>query len=458
MSKEILKVPPQSLESEKALLGSIMLRSEVLYDVTDIIKPECFYSRKNAIIYENMCGLKSENLPIDILSISERLKERGLLDQVGGKMYLTELIESTPTAANALHYADSVQKKYVLRNLITAAEDIEQLGYREADDLDELLDESGRIIMDVTNYSKKKNFLEMKYALAEAWERLERLHKNKGEIRGVPTGFKGFDTRLAGLQNSDLIILAARPSVGKTSLAMDIARNVAIRGKLPVGIFSLEMSNQQLVDRMLAAEASIDGWHLRTGNLRDQDFSGLSDAIARISEAPLFIDDTSSNTIVNMRNSARRLKREKGLSLIIVDYLQIMGAINSKSSDNIVQQVTEFSRSLKAMAKELDVPVLALSQLSREVEKRGGKPRLSDLRDSGSIEQDADVVIFIHREKGSEDAARKNIAEIDIAKHRNGPTGNFELYFDDTKSSFMDLDGHGYEKMQPGGNASDEEF
>jgi replicative DNA helicase len=289
-------------------------------------------------------------------------------------------------------------------------------------------------------------FIHMKDELVQAWERLDNLHNNKGELRGIPTGFPEIDHKLAGLQKADLIILAARPSMGKTSLALDIARQAAVNHNVPVGIFSLEMSAQQLVDRMLAAQSNVDAWKLRTGKLsREEDFTSLRQSLDVLSQAPIYIDDQPGSSILKMRSVARRLKSEKGLGLIVVDYLQLIIPPQSKGSDNLVQQITEISRALKNLARELDVPVLALSQLSRAVEQRGGKPRLSDLRDSGSIEQDADVVMFIHREdKYKEESERTNIAEILIEKHRNGETGKVELYFNDKKATFQSIDKHGY--------------
>jgi replicative DNA helicase len=281
----------------------------------------------------------------------------------------------------------------------------------------------------------------MKDVLGEAMGRLDRLHKTQGEIRGVPTGFKDLDNKLSGLQNSDLIILAARPSMGKTSFALDIARNAAIRHGIPTAIFSLEMSTQQLVDRMLSAESRVDAWKLRTGKLTlDKEFEQIRASLDPLSKAPLFIDDQAANNILKIRSVVRRLKHEKNLGLVVIDYLQLMTPVQSKNNDNVVQQITEISRSLKQLAKEFDVPVLALSQLSRAVEQRGGRPRLSDLRDSGSIEQDADVVVFIHREQNDDGGGRKQIAEILIEKHRNGPTGKVELFFDQDKSSFLSVD------------------
>lgn len=437
-----VRVPPQSIEAEMALLGSVMLRPDVIYEITDQIKPDSFYAERHRIIFRTMLELFSATTPIDLLSLSNRLRERGELDHVGSAGYLTELVNAVPSASNIKHYAEIIEKKYVMRNLIECSEDINRLGYSESDDLETLLDSAEKRVFEVTNAPTSHRFVMLGDELGAAWERFDKLHQSRDEIRGVPTGFKDLDNKLAGLQNSDLIILAARPSVGKTSLALDIVRNAAITHNIPVGIFSLEMSSQQIVDRMLAAESRVDSWKLRTGHgFVEHDFSALQEGMSRLSKAPIFIDDAPANTILKMRSTARRLKSEKGLGLIVVDYLQLMQPTNSRVNDNLVQQITEISRSLKQLARELNVPVLALSQLSRAVEQRGGRPRLSDLRDSGSIEQDADVVMFIHREdKQNKDSGRPNIAEILIEKHRNGPTGRAELYFDDKKTSFVTLD------------------
>lgn len=438
-----LRIPPQSLEAEKALLGSIMIRPEVMFDIQDLIMADDFYSDRHKMIWSVMTELHGKSTPIDLLSMSARLKELGKLDQVGGSTYLTELVHEVPSSANAKYYAELVHKKKVMRNLIGAADYVGELGFNEASELEELLDLAEKKIFEVTNYTGTQKFIALRDTLEEAFERFDRLHKTRGELRGVPTGFKELDSKLSGFQKSDLIILAARPSMGKTSLALDIARKAALAHNVPVGIFSLEMSSQQLVDRMLSAESNVDAWKLRTGqNLSiDHDFTALRNAMERLSKAPIFIDDKPANNILHMRSTARRLKSEKGLGLIIVDYLQLMAPVQSRNSDNVVQQVTEISRSLKHLARELEVPVIALSQLSRAIEQRGGEPRLSDLRDSGSIEQDADVVMFIHREdKMNKDSARPNVAKIMIEKHRNGPTGVVELYFDGNKTTFMSLD------------------
>lgn len=437
-----LRVPPHNLDAERALLGAVMLKPEAIHDVSVIVYPEAFYAIKHQEIFRAMLDTFTKGNPIDLLSITNKLKERKQLDRIGGGSYLTELIETVPAASNASYYAQLVQQKYTLRGLIDAADEIAEIGFSNPEDVDEAMDSAEKKIYQVTQSPTSQKFIAIKHSLGEAWERLEHLHGSKGEIRGIRTGFPGLDNLLAGFQKSDLIILAARPSVGKTSLALDIARNAACQYKTHVGIFSLEMSAQQVVDRMVAAEARVDAWKLRTGKLTsDDEFSLVQQAISRLGDAPIHIDDQPGNNILKMRSAARRLKNEHGLGLIIVDYLQLMLPAGGRVSDSMVQQVTEISRSLKNMARELDVPVLALSQLSRAVEQRGGKPRLSDLRDSGSIEQDADVVMFIHRDdKINKDSDKPNIAEILIEKHRNGPTGRVELYFDERRVTFLSLD------------------
>lgn len=441
-NKTSLKIPPQSNESEMAVLGSIMLRTDSLNEILDMISVESFYSQRHKIIYENILKLFSEGKPVDLVSLTERIKTQGKMDQAGGSSYLTEIIESVPSSSNIKHYAEIVRNKYLLRSLISASEKVSSMGYHEIESIENILDSAEKEIFNVTNRGDHRSLVEIKNTLGNAWERIDNLHKNKDQLRGVPTGFKGLDNILAGLQKSDLIILAARPSVGKTSLALDIARHVGVVEKIPVAIFSLEMSSQQLIDRMLAAQANVNAWKLRTGNLsNEEDFASIRDSLSILSDAPIFVDDKPANNIISIRSTARKLKSEKNLGLIVIDYLQLMVPTASRSSDNMVQQVTEISRSLKALAREIDVPVLALSQLSRAVEQRGGKPRLSDLRDSGSIEQDADVVAFIHREdRYKEDSERNNLAEILIEKHRNGPTGQVQLYFDSERTTFRDVD------------------
>lgn len=436
------RIPPQNIDAERALLGSIMLKSDAIHDAIDIISPESFYVEKHRAVFRTMLDLMNAGSPIDLLSVANRLKEAKELERIGGNAFLAEIIGTVPSSANLKYYAEIVQKKAMMRGLIEAAADITELGYDEAQNIENLLDTADKRMSEVTSSPTMRKFVPMKDMLGEAWERFEKLHGGEHELRGVPSGFANLDTMLAGFQPSDLIILAARPSMGKTALALDIARQSAVKYETPVGVFSLEMSSQQLVDRMLAAEARVNAWKLRTGKIdSDEEFERVRDAMERLSRAPIFIDDQPATNAVVMRSVARRLKREHGIGLLIVDYLQLMAPTATRASDSLVQQVTEISRSLKTMARELEVPVLALSQLSRAVEQRRGKPRLSDLRDSGSIEQDADVVMFIHREdKMNQDSETTNIAEILIEKHRNGPVGKIELYFDERRATFLPID------------------
>ena len=448
--KSHLRIPPQSLDSEKAVLGSIMLRPGSIHEINDIVNEQSFYAAKHAHIYKMMLELSNKSEPIDLLSVSQKLSEKNLLESIGGTSYLTELTDSVPSSTNIRYYADLVGKKHLLRSIIEAGTDISELGFKEdIEDVFEVLNEAEKRMMGIANPGHGRAFMSLKDSLPEAWERLERLHESRGELRGVPTGFKSLDQYLSGLQKSDLIILAARPSMGKTTLALDIARQAASRHNIPTVIFSLEMSSQQLVDRMLSAESRVNAWSLRTGNLKaESEFAKIRDSLDRLAKAPVFIDDQAGNSIAKMRSVCRRIKSEHGVGLIIVDYLQLMST--SKNYDSMVNQVTEISRSLKGLAKEFDVPVLALSQLNRAVESRGGKPRLSDLRDSGSIEQDADVVMFIHREdKGKDESEKTNIAEILIEKHRNGPIGRVELYFDEKTTTFMDIEKSSFEDFAP---------
>lgn len=439
-----LRTPPHNIDAERALLGALILKPDTMHDVSVSVYVESFYADKHREIYRAIFEIFTKGDPIDLLSVTTRLKQNKQLERVGGASYVTELVETVPAAGNAHYYSELVQGRSILRGLINAGDDISEIGYSDPENIDEALDQAEKKVYNVTNSITTQKFKTIGSSLTEAWERFEHLSANQDERRGVPTGFHALDNVLAGLQKSDLIILAARPSMGKTTFALDLARNAALKYKAHVGIFSLEMSDQQLVDRMLAAEAGVDSWKLRTGKLsNDQEFEAVQEAMARLAEAPIHIDDQPGNNILKMRSSARRLKNEHGLDLLIVDYLQLMSPTNSKASDSMVQQVTEISRSLKILARELDVPVLALSQLSRAVEQRGGKPRLSDLRDSGSIEQDADVVMFIHREdKINKESERPNIAEILVEKHRNGPVGMAELYFDGQHVRFLNLDTH----------------
>lgn len=451
-----LRVVPHNVDAEKALLGSIFLKPDVMHDVSVTVFPESFYADKHRVIYEAIYQIFTKGDPIDVISVSNQLKNNGTNERSGGAAYISELIETTPAAGNSHYYSEVVQGKAVLRGLIYAAEDIAELAYSDPDSIDETMDQAEKKIYQVTNAPTTQKFHPIGTSLTQAWERFEHLSANQDEKRGVPSGFTALDNLLSGFQKSDLVILAARPSMGKTTFALDIARNAALKYNASIGIFSLEMSDQQLVDRLLAAEASVDSWKLRTGKLTsDQEYQALQDAMTKLSDAKIHIDDQAGNNILKMRSAARRLKNEHGLDMLIVDYLQLMSPTSTKASDSMVQQVTEISRSLKILARELDVPIIALSQLSRAVEQRGGKPRLSDLRDSGSIEQDADVVMFIHREdkmNKDQESERPNIAEILVEKHRNGPVGSAELYFDGKHVRFLNLDTH---HSAAGGNNDD---
>ncbi len=438
------RVPPQSLEAEQSVLGSLILDKDAIIKIADLITAEDFYEEKHRIIYQAIIRLYDERASIDILTVANKLEEGASLDIIGGMSYLSSLVNVVPSAAHVVHYANIVRRKGTLRRLISQATDIVSLGYQEDTDLETLLDSAEQKLFSVSQKYLKQNFVSISEILHETFDRLDELHREKGKLRGVPTGFTDLDSKLGGLQKSDLVILAARPSMGKTSMALDIIRNVAVQHKKGVAIFSLEMSKDQLVDRLLSAEAEVDLWKMRTGRLSDfgadNDFERIGHALGRLSEAPIFIDDQGALNIMELRTKARRLQAEHDLDLIVVDYLQLM---QGHATDNRVQEVSEISRSLKVLAKELNIPILALSQLSRAVEQRGGdkKPQLSDLRESGSIEQDADVVMFIYRDEmyNGKDSKKPHIAEILIRKHRNGPTGEVELYFDGDKTSFKNL-------------------
>ena len=438
------KLPPQAIDAEQSLLGGLMLDSSAIFKIADFLIVQDFYNQKHQEIYRVMLEIFAKGGPIDVLTVSTRLKEKTLLKTIGGASYLTQLVNTVPTAAHISDYSKIVRKKRILRDLISASHDIGLMGHKEAEDIDVLLDKAEQRIFSIAQQSLRQDFIPVKDTLAEAFERIDMLSKQKGAPRGLPTGFRGIDNILAGLQKSDLVLLAARPGIGKSSLATNFAANIAISENVPVGIFSLEMSKDQVVDRLIAARAGVDLWRLRTGRLSSEgenhDFERIQKALGALNNAPIFIDDAASTDVLQMRAMARRLQARQGLGLIIIDYLQLMQPRNPLSSP--VQQMTEISRSLKILARELNVPVLALSQLSRAVEKRSPSiPRLSDLRESGSLEQDADVVLFIYREdKYRANTERKNIADIIIAKHRNGPVGKVELYFDDKTVCFRDIE------------------
>lgn len=451
-----LRIPPQNIDAEMALLGSIMLRPLGLNEIMDSVNQDSFYAEKHRIIYQCMLELGRKNEPIDLVSLTGVLREQSYLDSIGGSAYLSELINNVPSSTNVEYYANIVARKSSLRNLIAAGDEIVELGFNEAEEVEQILDAAEKRVMAVTGQvGRAQKFQGTKEILTDVWESIMKVQESNGELRGVPTGFPDLDRKLAGFQKSDLIILAARPSVGKTSIALNMAKFAAVHHNIPVGIFSLEMSAQSLVDRLLASEAGVDSWKMKTGNgLSEIDIERLTEASSRLAAAPIYVDDQAGNNILKMRSTARRLKSEYGLGLIIVDYLQLMST--TKNHDSMVNQVTEISRSLKMLARELDVPVIALSQLSRNVEARGGEPRLSDLRDSGSIEQDADVVMFIHSDDQFKPKdERTGIKKIIIAKHRNGPTGEIELFFDEAKTTFMTIEKNNFDDFS-GNNAPDD--
>jgi len=439
-------LPPQNIEAEQSVLGALMLDKEGVIKVADILNPEDFYRGVHTNIYQAMIDLYEKNEPIDLLSLTNSLEQRDQLEEIGGNSYLTSLVNSVPTAAHVAHYAKIIKDKKVLRDLIDSSAQISQLSFKEPEDVETLVDEAEQKIFSISQKSVGQKFIHIKDNLEGAFERIDKLHRGDEVTRGIPTGFIDLDNHLSGLQQSDLVVLAARPSLGKTTLAMDFARHMAVKNKIPIAIFSIEMSKEQVVDRFISAQAEIDSWRMRTGRLSgegpDNDFQRIQQAMDELSEAPIFIDDTPSPTVMQMRTMARRLQAERNIGLVVVDYLQMIQPRNSFESP--VQQMTEISRSLKALARELKLPVLALSQLSRAVENRSPAiPKLSDLRESGAIEQDADVVLFIYREdKDKPNPERRNIAEIHIAKHRNGPTGKIELFFNESQISFKNLERH----------------
>ncbi len=442
--------PPQNIEAEQFFLGSLLLDKDAIIKVADIVSADDFYSGKHALIYEAMIELYAKHDPIDVLSVSSYLQDKGKLDKIGGRSYLAKLSNVVATPSSIIHYASIVQKKATLRRLLAAASEISSLGHKEDEEVDALLDEAERKLFSVSHKHLRDSFAAVDTLLADAFERIDELHKNSGKLRGIPTGFHDLDALLTGLQKSDLIILAARPSVGKTSFALDIARQTAVGYKSSVGIFSLEMSKEQLVDRMLCAQSNVSLWKMRSGKLSDSeennDFAKINEGMGQLSEASIYIDDSPSCSVMDIRTKARRLKVEKNLDLLIIDYLQLMEG-RGKHSDNRVQEVSEISRGLKGIARELDIPVIALSQLSRTVEQtKPAIPKLSHLRDSGSIEQDADVVMFIYRKAADRNYNRDELTpeercsgEIHVAKHRNGPTGKVDLFFDEIPVSYKNL-------------------
>ncbi|KKR11967.1 MAG: Replicative DNA helicase [Candidatus Woesebacteria bacterium GW2011_GWA1_39_21] len=429
------KVPPHSGEAETSVLGAMLLDKDAIISVAEFLTSGDFYEDRNKNVYEAMVSLYEDRVPIDTLTVTEKLRKRKVLKNIGGASYLAELTAQVPTAAHVEHYGRIVKNLATKRQLLTASSRLTEMSFDESVSAEDLLDRAESEIFSLSQKHLAKSFTSVRSALEESFDRLDELHKRADGLRGVPTGYKDLDDSLAGFQESNLIILAARPGVGKTSLALNIAQNVAVKYKKNVGFFSLEMSKEELVDRLLVSQADIDAWKLKTGKLSETDFTSLSNAMGVLAEAPIYIDDTPALSILEMRTKARRLQVEHGLDLIIVDYLQLA---RSRQLENRVQEVSEISQGLKNLARELKVPVLTISQLSRAVEQRGGpkRPQLSDLRESGSIEQDADVVMFLWRE----DEDNLENFQLDIAKHRNGPIGNIKLYFKGDRIKFYGRD------------------
>ena len=437
----IERVPPQNIEAEQAVLGAMLIKKEAIAEASQILKPEDFYREAHRLVFENMLSLFNRNEAVDLITVTEELRKNGQLEKADGIAFVTSLANAVPTAANIEYHARIVKEKSHLRSLINAATEIAALAYEDTDDVVELMDRSEKLILEAAAQQNSNAFVPIKEILLSTFARIEKLYESKGGLTGLSSGFKDLDKLTSGLQASDLILVAARPSMGKTAFTLNIATHVAVREKKPVAFFSLEMSKEQLVQRMLCAEGGIDSQRLRIGQLEDEDWTRLISAADRLNSAPIFIDDTPGITIMELRSKARRLKAEHDLQLIVIDYLQLMQGRSNKNGDNRQQEISEISRSLKALARELNVPVIALSQLSRSVESRQvKKPMLSDLRESGSLEQDADIVMFLYREDYYDpDTDQKNITDVIIAKHRNGPVDTIQLFFHKQFTKFADL-------------------
>lgn len=433
------RIPPHDEQAEKSVLGSILIDPEAIINVADRLQAVAFYFDKHARIFEAMMALYEKTEPIDLVTLRAQLRKEKALTSVGGTAYLSDLLNVVPTAGNIKHYARLVEECFIKRTLISISAQTTQEAFGEDRDVGELLDKTESAIFALTQQHIRQDFILLKDAMTESFERINEIHKRKGKLRGLATGFTDLDNRLAGMQASNLLVLAARPGIGKTAFALNVAKHVALKEKVPVAFFSLEMSKEELVDRLLVAEADIDAWRLKTGRLSDSDFAKITEAMSNLSEAPLYIDDTPGLNVLELRTKARKLQAEKGVGLIIVDYLQLAEA--GRRFDNRVVEVTMISQSLKNLARELRVPVLALSQLSRAVETRGVKrPQLADLRESGAIEQDADVVMFLYREEESEDLGTQILTRLFIAKHRNGKVGTLDLVFHANKISFFGME------------------
>ena len=435
------RVPPHNLEAEASVLGSLMLDRNAIVRVADFLRPDDFYLDHHAQVFRAALNLYDRADPIDLLTLAAELEKMLVLERIGGQAFLAELESGVPTAANVEYYGHLVEEAATKRKLISAGGRITALGFDESTPANQALDTAEGVIFNIAEGRITQDFVALKDILKTTWDQIEQIHKDQSVVSGVPSGFNDLDAKTGGFQKSDLIIIAARPGVGKTSLTLNIAQHAAIQYKIPVAIFSLEMSEQQLVTRLLCSEASVDSYRLRTGLLKDAEWPRIAQAMGALSEAQIYIDDSPNVSVMEMRTKARRLKSANNLGLIIVDYLQLM---QGRNQENRVQEVSDISRSLKGLARELQIPVIACSQLSREPEKRTDhRPQLSDLRESGTLEQDSDLVLFIYRERFYNDNVaedKRNIAEIIIAKHRNGPTGKLELMFIDEQTKFANVD------------------
>ena len=435
------RMPPQNIEAEKSVLGAMLIKKEAIIYVQEILSPEDFYREAHKVAYEAMLKLTNNEEAVDIVTLTEELRKEGHLEKIGGVRFVTDIANTVPTAANISYHAKIVKEKAELRRLIDAATAIAAAAYEDTDEVANIMDEAEKRILAVAAGQSNDGFEPMKAILLRTFDRINDLYESKGNITGISTGFKDLDHITSGLQPSDLVLVAARPSMGKTAFTLNMASYIGLHNLGTVAFFSLEMSKEQLMQRMLCSEGGIDAQRLRTGQLEDEEWTRLVETANRLNSAPIYIDDTAGITVMEMRSKARRLKAEHGLSVIFIDYLQLMQGRASKNSDNRQQEISEISRSLKALARELSVPVIALSQLSRSVESRQVKrPMLSDLRESGSLEQDADIVMFLYREDYyDKDTEAKNVTEVIIAKHRNGPVDTIKLFFQKEFTKFRDL-------------------
>jgi replicative DNA helicase len=430
-----IKVPPHSEEAERSVLGCVLIDRNALVDVVDKLSPEMFYQQSHNLIFECVVELYADRNPVDVVTVADKLKEKKALKKVGGNGYLTELAANVPTSAHAEKYAEIVRGYSIKRQMITLAAELNEMALEDGGSIEGLLDRAEKNVFALSQKNIKRDFVPVREALSESFDRLDELQRSEGGLRGVPTGFADLDNALAGMQESNLLILAARPGMGKTTLALNLAQYASVEKKIPVGMFSLEMSNLELVDRLLVSQANIDAWKMKTGNLSEKDFESLSEAMGILADSPIYIDDSPGQSILEMRTKARRLQAEHGIKMIIVDYLQL--AVGSGKFDSRATEVQSISQGLKNLARELKIPVLALSQLNRSIETRGDKvPQLSDLRESGSIEQDADVVMFLFR---SEDENLEDY-KLNIAKHRNGPLKTVDFKFKGNKMRFFGID------------------